>query len=106
MAHAVATRRGPLLLLVAAMLTPFSAAALERNDSMSTWLESSAQERTHVLDELRAENSKLRQADPGKVMACMNGAAGIAGHQDLRVGEVAEACAEPPSPSGDPKTDI
>lgn len=106
MVPAVAARCVLVVGLATAVLTPLGAAALDRNDVMGKWLDSSEQDRTHILDELRAKSSKLRQADPSKVMDCMNSAAEIAGHRDLLIGDVAEACSEPPSPSDDPKTDI
>ena len=105
MVPAVAARHGLLLVLVASVLMPLSAVALEQDDPMSKWLGSSEHDRTRVLDELRAKGGKLRQ-DSSSVLACMNAAAEIAGHQDLRVGDVAEACSESPPSSHDPKTDI
>lgn len=95
------------LLLVAAVSTSQRAEALERSDTMSEWRQSLNSDRSHLLDELRAKNRTLGQADRTRVMECMDAAASIAGHQELRIGDVAEACSEQTSaPGGSASTRI
>lgn len=106
MTSCVTMKRG-LALWLLAFVCASQADALERNDTMSGWLHSSDADRSNLLDKLQATGSKPRQANRARVMDCMNAAAEVAGHGELRIGDVAEACSLPPSsPNGDAQTDI
>lgn len=99
MMSAPRTKHGAALILMAVVLVPVSAIALEQSDTMGRWAESSEHDRLQVLDELRAKNARMRETDRFSTLACMNGAAEIPGHRDLRIGDVASACSEPSRPA-------
>ena len=105
MIAAIVPRHGVMLLLIAAVLAPVSAVALDQDDAMSKWAESSEQDRSHLLDQLRAQGGKIAQTDRSSELACMNAAAAVPEHRDLRIGDIAAACAEPPA-LREPQTDI
>lgn len=86
------------LVLLAVAICPNAAVALGRDDTMGDWLQASEADRSHLLDELLGGE---RPASRAKVAECMKSAAEIAGHCELRIGDVAEACSEPATPPDD-----
>lgn len=81
------------------------ASALDRNDTMSVWLHASDADRSRLLDELLAHDRTVQKANPKAVAACLDAAAKIPGHGELRIGDVADACSEQSSPDGTGQTD-
>lgn len=94
---------GMAAMLTVAVCTSRMAYALSGTDTMMDWLHASAADRSRVLDDLQSKN-KLTQASRAKLIECLNGAAEIAGHSELHIADVAEACSETSLPKS--STDI
>jgi hypothetical protein len=82
--------RAVLVLMLASVATP--AMALEPQDTLRDWKTASGADRDRVLKQLE---DSLGGAAPRKdVLSCLNDAAGMTPHADLRVADVFTACAK------------
>jgi hypothetical protein len=77
-----------LIVMLASFATPVR--ALEPQDTLRDWNAASAADRDRLLKQL--EKSSEGAASRKDVVSCLNDAAGMAPHADLRVAEVFMAC--------------
>jgi hypothetical protein len=82
--------RALLVLTLASLGAPVL--ALEPQDTLRDWKMASGTDRDRVLKQLDA--SMGGSASRKDVLSCLDGAAGIAPHADLRIADIFKACAK------------
>lgn len=82
-----------LVLTLASLGAP--ALALEPQDTLRDWKTASGADRDRVLKQLDASGGGA--ASRKDVLSCLDDAAGMAPHADLRIADVFTACAKPSS---------
>ncbi|KQP80376.1 hypothetical protein ASF60_22670 [Methylobacterium sp. Leaf113] len=81
--------RSLLILMLATFVTP--ALALDPQDTLRDWNAASSADRNRLLKQLEKADGGASRKD---VVSCLDDAAGMAPHADLRVADVFMACAK------------
>lgn len=69
------------------------ASALQGNDTMKSWKNSSATERSKLLGRLLGKSPG--DAETTNILKCLNETSGIPAHTDLHIADVVKACSSP-----------
>lgn len=77
-----------LTLSLAAVFAP--ASALQANDTMTSWKQSSAAARSKLLELLLGKPSG--DAETASILKCLNETSNIPAHTDLQIADVVKAC--------------
>ena len=79
------------ILSLSAVLAP--ASALQANDTMTTWKNSSTKERSELLKRLLGKHSGGDES--ANILKCVNETSNISAHNDLTIADVVKTCGSP-----------